>query len=232
MRRTKPAGFALTILLALPLFAQEKPPEETTAPETPKIEERIEVTSRYVPEDSTTATKYPVDPALIPASISSVSSTLLREQNATTLRDAIDNVPGATMNRDTGFIEAFVLRGFDSTNNGLLLVNGAYEPRTGINQTYNIDRLEVVRGPIGFLYGGNAMAGAVNLVRKQPLADDFLRAEIQGGSYNTGRVSVDLNHHSASSKALFRLNGMWESSDNYRDRQPLEAIALNPSPCG
>lgn len=207
-----------------PVMAQDAPPETPV-----KVEEKIEVKSRYVPEEATTATKYPVDPLLVPASISSVSSTLLAEQNATTLTDAMNNVAGATMNRDTGFIEAFTLRGFDSVDSGLLLVNGAYEPRTGISQTYNIDRLEVVRGPIGFLYGGNAMAGAVNLVRKRPLDEDFLRVELLGGSYGTGRAEVDLNHHAADSRALFRLNGVWETSEGYRDREPLKVYAINPS---
>jgi TonB-dependent siderophore receptor len=230
------ASFVLLSSLSLPVAAQESPkqPPDSTAQEkskeaVPKVEEKIEVTSRYVPEESTTATKYPVDPQLIPASISSVSSILLQEQNATTLHDAMSNVAGSTTNNDSGFIESFVLRGFDSTDSGLLLVNGAYEPRTGINQTYNIDRLEVVRGPIGFLYGGNAMAGAVNLVRKQPLAQDFSRIEFLAGSYQTGRTEVDVNHHSADSSALFRLNGMWQSSDGYRDRERLKAYAVNPS---
>jgi TonB-dependent siderophore receptor len=222
------SGLVLMLSMGSRLAAQDVPPaQEPVVP--PKVEETIEVTSRYVPEESTTGTKYPVDAQLVPASISSVSGTLLEEQNANTLQDAMSNVAGASANRDSGFIESFVLRGFDSVDSGLLLVNGAAEPRTGLNQTYNIDRMEVVRGPIGFLYGGNAMAGAVNLVRKRPLAEDFFRIEVMGGSYNTARTEVDLNHHSADSKSLFRLNGMWQSSDNYRDREELKVYAVNPS---
>lgn len=221
-------SLVLAFSISATLVAQDAPPQPTDEPVV-KIEEKIEVTSRYVPEESTTATKYPVDPQLIPASVSSVSGTLLQEQNANTLHEAMSNVAGVSTNRDTGFIESFVLRGFDSTDSGLLLVNGAYEPRTGINQTYNIDRLEVVRGPIGFLYGGNAMAGAVNLVRKQPLAENFTRFELLGGSYGTARAEVDVNHQNAGSKVLFRLNGMWQTSDNYRDRQELKAYAVNPT---
>lgn len=227
------SSLALSLFFSLRLVSQEAPPPQQTDPPPTepvvKLEEKIEVTSRYVPEESTTATKYPVEPQMIPASVSSVSGTLLQEQNATTLHEAMNNVAGATTNRDTGFIESFVLRGFDSTDSGLLLVNGAYEPRTGINQTYNIDRLEVVRGPIGFLYGGNAMAGAVNLVRKQPLDENFFRVELIGGSYGTARTEVDLNHHKDGSRFLFRLNGMWQTSDNYRDRETLKAYAVNPS---
>ena len=222
-------GLALVLFLGPLCMAQEPPHPQDPAQPTPKVEETIEVTSRYVPEESTTGTKYPVEAQLVPASISSVSGTLLEEQNANTLYEAMSNVAGASSNRDSGFIDAFVLRGFDSTDSGLLLVNGAAEPRTGTNQTYNIDRMEVVRGPIGFLYGGNAMAGAVNLVRKRPLAEDFFRIEVMGGSYSTGRTEVDLNHHSDDSKLLFRLNGMWQSSDNYRDREELKAYAVNPS---
>ena len=177
----------------------------------------------------TTATKIPTAGLLIPASISSVPSTLLAEQNATTLQDGLNNVAGATMHRDAGAIEMFFLRGFDSTANGLLLADGAYEPRTGINQVYNVDRLEVVRGPIGFLYGGNALAGAVNMVRKRPVGNSFQRVSFIGGSYSSVYGTADVNQSSADGKKALRVNAMWNSSDNYRDDKEGSVWAFNPS---
>ena len=177
----------------------------------------------------TTATKIPTTSLLIPASISSVPGTLLADQNATTLHEALNNVPGATMHRDAGAIEMFFLRGFDSAANGLLLIDGAYEPRTGINQTYNVDRVEVVRGPIGFLYGGNAVAGTVNMVRKRPEGSSFQRISFLGGSYSSAYGTADVNQSSADGKKRFRLNAMWNSSDNYRDDKAGSARAVNPS---
>lgn len=177
----------------------------------------------------TTATKIPTAGLLIPASISSVPGTLLAEQNATTLQDGLNNVAGATMHRDTGAIEMFFLRGFDSVANGLLLADGAYEPRTGINQTYNVDRVEVVRGPIGFLYGGNALAGAVNMVRKRPVGDSFQRVSFIGGSYASVYGTADINQSSADGKKAFRVNALWNSSDQYRDDKEMSVWAVNPS---
>jgi iron complex outermembrane receptor protein len=193
------------------------------------VEEEILVEGRYVPEDAVTATKVPTPLRLIPASVSSISSTLLVEQNATTLHDAMRNVAGATTHRDAGAIEMFFLRGFDSVANGLLLTDGAYEPRTGINRTYNVDRIEVVRGPIGFLYGGNALAGAVNLVRKRPLPESFERFSLLGGSYSATYGALDFNRGHDDGRPKYRVNAMWDSSDNYRDDKKGEAWAVNPS---
>lgn len=176
----------------------------------------------------TIATKIPADIMLTPASVSSIPSQLLVQQDATTLEDAIHNVAGATSDLEEGSIESFTLRGFDSTANALLLIDGAYEPGTGITQTYNVDRMEVVRGPIGFLYGGNAMAGAVNMVRKRPVDQNFINIILSGGSFGTNYDTLDFNHN-LGDKANFRLNALWNSSDNYRDDKHSYAWAINPS---
>jgi TonB-dependent siderophore receptor len=175
------------------------------------------------------ATKMATPDLQIPASVSSVSQARLTEQHATTLHEAMNNVAGATTHRDAGAIEMFFLRGFDSTGNGLLLTDGAYEPRTGINQTYNIDRMEVVRGPIGFLYGGNALAGAVNMVRKRPDAGNFAHLTMIGGSHGSAYSTADLNRSSADGRRRVRLNGMYQTADNYRDDKEGTAWAINPS---
>jgi TonB-dependent siderophore receptor len=237
MTRIQPSCLFIAAALVLagpwPLLAQGPPQGDKpgSGAEEPKaaVEEEIVVQARYAPEDATTATKVPTPVQLIPASVSSLSSTLLTEQKATTLDEAMRNVPGASTNRDAGSIEMFFLRGLDSTSDGLLLTDGAYEPRTGINQTYNVDRVEVVRGPIGFLYGGNSTAGAVNLVRKRPLAENFCRVGFLGESYASTYDTVDVNRGGTGSQPSLRLNAMWSSSDGYRDRKDSDVYAVNPS---
>lgn len=205
---------ALVLAGAIPLLAQDPAqsdkPESNSEEPRATVEEEIVVKARYAPEEATTATKVPTPVQLIPASVSSLSSTLLTEQNATTLDEALRNVPGATTNRDAGTIEMFFLRGLDSTDDGLLLTDGAYEPRTGINQTYNVDRVEVVRGPIGFLYGGNSTAGAVNLVRKRPQEESFYRASVLGESYSTIYSTLDVNRGGSGNQPDVRLNALWK----------------------
>lgn len=214
-------------------FAASEPSSVTVATGRAEVDLVLKVASIHagatVIAEVTTATKIPVTSLLIPASVSSVPSELLSQQNATTLHEALENVAGATMHRDAGAIEMFFLRGFDSVGNGLLLTDGAYEPRTGINQMYNVERVEVVRGPIGFLYGGNGLAGAVNMVRKRPEGGSFQRLSFLGGSYSTAYVTADINQSSADARKRFRINAMWNTSDNHRDDKEGSAYAVNPS---
>jgi len=232
MRIRKLAVLIIVFLAVAPAMAlAQQSQQETQQGQDPvRVEEELVVRAReWVPENVTTFSKFPFPERLIPASVSSVGKTLIDEQDARTLNEAIYNVAGVSTHRDSSTIESFIMRGFDSLTSGLLLTDGAWEPRTGTSMMYNIDRIEVVRGPLGFLYGGNALAGAVNLVRKRPVAENHLFVDVLGGSFATGYGTVDFNRASADGKYAFRLNGMFSDSDEYRDDSGSRVWAINPA---
>ena len=68
-----------------------------------------------------------------------------------------------------------MIRGFDSLSSGLVLTDGVPEPESTFYPLYNVRQVEVMKGPTAFLYGGNPLAGAVHLVRKQPQPRRFAR---------------------------------------------------------
>ena len=72
-----------------------------------------------------------------------------------------------------------------------------------------MERVEVLKGPGGFLYGSNPLAGAVNLVRKQPAPAKFLDFHLAAGSFENYEGSFDWNVGSVDKPVSFRLNGLF-----------------------
>jgi catecholate siderophore receptor len=221
-------GLALSGLFAAPLGAQEamQPGEPPAATYEDVL--FVEETLPYVPDSNTIATKLPLPLQRTPASVGVVSGPLMEEQGSVVLGDALRNVSGVNVQTQSGVADFFFVRGFDSVGNGLVLTDGAAEPEIGFYQLYNIERVEVLKGPGGFLYGANPIAGTINMVRKQPAPGSFLELGVSGGSWNTYGGTVDWN---AGGDGVFgfRLNGLWQDSDGWRDDKPSEVRGINPA---
>ena len=110
-----------------------------------------------------------------------------------------------------------------------MLTDGAAEPEATFYSTYNVEGIEVLKGPAGFLYGSNPLAGAVNIVRKQPQPTSFTNIGFSGGSFNTYQGDVDWNLSNADGDLAFRINAHYRESDGYRDRTDSELAAVNPA---
>ncbi len=163
---------------------------------------------------------------LTPASVSVVTRALSEEQNAVTVSDALRNTSGVNVQSNFGQHDYFVVRGFDSLSAGLVLTDGLAEPEATFYNLYNVERVEVLKGPGGFLYGANAMAGTVNLLRLKPTKDSFWGAEVGGGSFDTYNAAFDANF--GGDAVRFRLNGLWRESDGFRDGRDSEIVGFNP----
>lgn len=207
-------------LIASPILAQE--PEET-----PKYEDVLFVEGSLpnVPDSSTIATKLPTPLQQTPASVGVVTEWLMEEQGSSVLGEALQNVSGVNVQTQSGVADFFVVRGFDSIANGLVLVDGAPEPEISFYQLYNVERVEVLKGPGGFLYGSNPIAATINMVRRQPEAGGFLGLGVSAGTYGAHGGNVDWNQ--GGETFGFRLNGLWNEADGWRDR-PSEVLAVNP----
>ena len=102
-----------------------------------------------------------------------------------------------------------MVRGFDSIDGGLVLTDGAPEPEISFYQLYNVERVEVLKGPGGFLYGRNPLAGTVNLVRKQPVPETLRRGRRRGRQLRHLRRRGRLERRRRGRQGFdFRLNGL------------------------
>lgn len=225
--------------VALVLFAFAEPTlraqteTEETENEAPMTTERdivlVEDELPFVPTSNTITTKLPVELDWTPANVGVVNGALVEEQNGLILGDALQNVSSVNVQTGQGVFDFFTVRGFDSLSSAQVLTDGAPEPEATFYQMYNTERVEMFKGPAGFLYGPNPLAGAVNIVRKQPMASDFGTLSIQGGSFSTWQGILDVNQASADGALSFRLGGLYRETDGYRDGRDGKVSGVNPS---
>lgn len=226
-----PMVFLLRVALVLApspeaFAAETTDPNAITAPPTSVV---VEGALPYVPTSNTIATRLPLAYQHTPTNIGTVSDLLVKEQYGFVLGDALRNVSGLNPQTVSNVVDFFVIRGFDSDSSSLVLLDGASEPEVAFYQMYNVDRIEVLKGPGGFLYGPNPLAGAVNIVRRQPIPGTFGSAGINAGSFGTWDGRVDFNTSTKDGEYAFRVNSTWRESDFYRDGMNNRNSAINPA---
>jgi len=224
--------FLSIALPAHPAVSQETDEAAATpGDETPRFEAevRVEAETRTTPPESTAATRTPVPQQELPISVAVVPEDVYREQTALVLGDALENASGVNVATGFGVFDFFVIRGFDSLTSGLVLTDGIPEPESTFYPLYNVKQVEVLKGPASFLYGGNPLSGAVQLVRRQPLAKTFADVTLGYGRYGTYQASLDGNAATGDGKLAFRLNATTQGSDNYRDVGDGSINGVNPT---
>lgn len=150
-----------------------------------------------------------------PQTISVIPDTLFQQQGAQTLTDVLRNTPGITFNAgENGFSTGqsnFSLRGFDTS--GSIFVDGARDSGNYFRDVFNIEQVEVAKGPAADNGRGGA-GGYVNLSTKMARAENFTRASASYGfdedaSAERFRSTLDLNRELGDS-AAFRVNALWQ----------------------
>ncbi|MEO8960904.1 MAG: TonB-dependent receptor [Ginsengibacter sp.] len=150
----------------------------------------------------------------IPQSVSTVTKELIRDKMALNLKDVVDVMAG--VNQYSGYDE-YTIRGFRAENSRN--INGL----RGYNTTYtnsmllNIERVEIIKGPVSTLYGNGDPGGTINLVTKKPLKEEKSEINIFGGSWSHFRVSGDNTGHLNKKKTLlYRINAGYDNRQSFR----------------
>lgn len=168
-----------------------------------------------------------------PQTVTVVPAQILKERGATNLTQALRNTPGITFDAgENGFSTStnnFKVRGIDTS--GSIFVDGVRDSGSFARDTFNVDRVEVIKGAASDNGRGGA-AGYVNLVSKTPDVENFVRGEAMLSLDDYGgvreRATVDVNQRIGT--AAVRLNGMIENGDVFgRDVADVEAFGLAPS---
>ena len=230
--RTGLVAVTLLGLLVNASFAADDKADEDAGDDLPVYAgEEIVVTEskEKVATIGSVASKIPVPLSETPASVSVVNRGLIDHQSGVVLGDALRNVSGVNVQTVFGVTDFFVIRGFDSLSSGLVLTDGASEPEATFYNLYNLDRVEVLKGPGAFLYGANPLSGSVNLNRKQPVFEPMFQARGAYGPFGSLRGTVDGNWADPAQGVAARFNGLRQVSDNYRDDKHSGIWALNPA---
>ncbi len=182
---------------------------------------------------STDANKMPVGYLETPQVYNSVSNVVLEKQIATTIEDAMKNIPGVTKLWDaTGRTDGgsfFTSRGFYTSTrarNGLANIAS-----TNIDMA-NIERLEVIKGPSATLFGSviTSYGGVINRITKQPFFGNKSSVSIAGGTQGFYRASTDINVVLDKKKTLaVRLNAAAQNQDSWQDAGLQRSYLVAPS---
>ena len=220
------ASLIVVANLTVASFAQEGAEKTYVAKDTVVvIADRV----TRIPATSSIAAKMSIPLQKIPATVGVVTNALFENQDGVVLVDALKNVSGVNVQSGFGVFDYFIIRGFESLTNGLVLTDGAAEPEVTFYNLYNLERVEVLKGPGAFLYGGNPLSGTVNLVRKQPIFKNFLHTSGSFGRFKSYRGTLDFGLASLNSGVAFRVNSLWQDSENYRDDKDHDNFSVNPA---
>lgn len=152
----------------------------------------------------------------VPIAMSAFDATFMERVNLDNVKDLIKFSPGFAGNSKDSFVDFVNVRGISTNDFGNggdpsvgFFRNGLYQGRTGsaVSSLYDIERAEVLRGPQGFLFGRNAISGAISFHTKKPDFDNFSGyAEVGMGERNILEAEAAVNMP-VSDAIAFRLAG-------------------------
>jgi iron complex outermembrane receptor protein len=154
----------------------------------------------------------------IPASVDVVTQQTMQERGLRTVSEAIQAATGVVVGDHPVAPGAFSMRGF-SQNQIRLLFDGLSLGPTGFvtrpRDSWNLDRVEILKGPASVLYGEGAVAGAVNLVTKRPIRElTGSEAFLSYGSFNTLRAGVGSGGKLGTDQLHYRVDLSYQNSDS------------------
>ena len=180
----------------------------------------------YATAYSTTATKTNTLLRDIPQSITVVTRELIRDQSMQSMADVARYVPGVGVSQGEGTRDALVFRGNRST--GDFFTDGVRDDVQYFRDLYNIERVEVLKGANGMIFGRGGSGGVINRVTKQAGGDPIREFSFAGGSFDKKRATVDVGH-AINDVAAVRFNSMYENSGSYRNGVNLERFGISPT---
>lgn len=190
----------------------------------------VEITGRredsYKNDVTFSGTKVATPIKEVPQSISYITKELINDQQAFRTGEVVKNISG--INQFSGY-DDFTLRGFRSSNQ---LINGL---RAGSNfwtqpLTFNLERIEVIKGPASALFANSDPGGTINRVTKKPLDEDRKSIQFSTGSFNTYRAALDFTGPMNEQKnLLYRLNLAYQDTESFRILQGRTDIMIAPS---
>ena len=186
----------------------------------------IVVTGARDPAAISSATKTPTPLRDIPQSVSVVTREQIDDQGLRSMGDLLRAVPGATVSLGEGNRDQILLRGNGSTAD--FFVDGLRDDVQYYRGLYNLERVEVLKGPNAMIFGRGGGGGVVNRVTKRPEANPFVRGEasLDGEGAWSGALDVD---QPLGGPIFARLNATYEHLASFRDRYGGRWIGINPT---
>ena len=180
----------------------------------------------YAAHRTTAATRTDTPLRDVPQAVSVVGSDLIADQSMQSMSDVVHYVPGVSMGQGEGHRDAPTIRGNSSTAD--FFADGVRDDAQYFRDLYNVDRVEVLKGPNAMVFGRGGGGGVINRVMKEA---DWMRLRsltLEGGSFEHRRATLDVGDGFGPAVSA-RLNAMAEDSRQFRDATGLERHGINPT---
>ena len=211
---------AMGALFAMPLAAHGQQDDSG------EIDE-IVVIGRYLQADQINALRTPTPILDVPQSLSIVTADQIALQGFASIGDIIDYIPGVGTSQGEGHRDAVVFRGVRSTAD--FFIDGARDDVQYYRPLYNLEQVEVLRGPNALLFGRGGTGGILNRVTKKGVIGENFTA-YRAGVNTFGGFDVQLDGNFASGEnSAFRINAFHESLENHRDFYDGDRFGVNPT---
>lgn len=181
---------------------------------------------QYGARSTSTATKTNTQVKDIPQALTVISQQQIEDQQLRSIGDLLFFVPGATPGTGEGNRDQFTLRGNNTTAD--MFVDGIRDDVQYFRDFYNVERVEVLRGPNAMIFGRGGGGGIVNRVTKRSTLAPIRDFSIAGDSEGGVRLTADLDQPLAPYAGV-RVNALYEDGDSFRQHVDLERYGINPT---
>lgn len=188
--------------------------------------EVIEVKGRaqtfYLDQQTTVGTKVDADLLDIPLSAQVLSKQLIIDQAARDITDLYRSIAGVSEFSYSGV----TFRGF--RDDGNVFYDGVRgDPFSGFSvpQLFNVERVEVLKGPAAAIYGGGEPGGMINYVTKKPKFNSEKNLNLTFGNFGLSGISLDVTD-ALTEQLAYRIGGFYEQQNSFRNNADQENIEL------
>ena len=204
----------LSILFFAPAFADDR------------IEEVV-VKGNVLYADQVNALKTPVEVLNVPQTLSIITDEDIRKQGFRQIGDIIRYTPGVNTSQGEGHRDSVVFRGVRSTAD--FFQDGVRDDVQYYRSLYNVEQVEILRGPNALLFGRGGTGGALNRVTKKAiLGDTFGAVDFGVDDFGANDIALDYNTSSGADLA-FRLMIHSDALENHRDFYDGDRLGINPT---
>jgi catecholate siderophore receptor len=162
----------------------------------------------------------------IPQAISVVSSALIGDLRMSSMADVTRYMPGVGFAQGEGNRDTPIMRGNSSTSD--FFVDGVRDDVQYFRDTYNVERVEALKGPNAMIFGRGGGGGVINRVTRQADWGTPQEASLQLGSWNNRRFTADVGR-AVNQTVTLRSTALYENSDAYREGVGIERYGFNPT---
>ena len=219
--------FLRPVATALLLSSSSTVLSQVDSQNAPNVIEEVVVAGQFLYSDTINALKTPTPILDVPQSLSLMSAADIRARGFNSIGEVVTYMPGVTTSQGEGHRDAVVFRGVRSTAD--FYIDGVRDDVQYYRPLYNLEQVEVLRGPNALLFGRGGTGGVLNRVTKKAVVDDvFTQAQISVDSLGEMGGQIDHNVSLSNSMAL-RVNAMVEQLDNHRDFYDGDRRGFNPT---